>query len=77
MTRGPLAALDLQPSEAQVVAAASRLLAAHIASGRVSDESLEVVLEECVRLAVQIAVRVDRHLQSDDEPTGLGKRDAS
>lgn len=77
MTGGPIAALDLQPSEAHVVAAASRLLAAHIASGRRSEEALDDVLEECVRLAIQIAMKVDRHLQSDDEPIGLGKRDSS
>lgn len=74
MSNGPTAALELQPSEAHVLAAASRLLAAYIATGKVSRDTLEIAMEQSIRQAIEMARRVDRLLQSDDEPSGLGPR---
>jgi hypothetical protein len=74
MSNGPIAALELQPSEAHVLAAASRLLAAHVAAGRLTNETLEATMEQCVRQAIHMAIRIDRILQSDDEAVGLGAR---
>jgi hypothetical protein len=74
MSRGPIAALELQPSEAAVLAAASRLLAARLGAGIVSVDASDDELDRCVRLAIRLAVRVDRLLQSDTEATGLGER---
>ena len=76
MSNGPIASLELQSSEAHVLAAASRLLAAHISTGNVSDDELEATMEQCVRQAIHLAVGIDRILQSDDEPTGLRSRRA-
>ena len=74
MSNGPVAAVDLQHSESQVLAAASRLFAARIAAGQVDEGSEETVMEHCIQTAIRMAMRVDRLLQSDDEAVGLGAR---
>jgi hypothetical protein len=75
MPNGPIAAVELQPSEAHVLAAASRLFAAHISAGHVSRESEESIMEHCIKTAIRMALRIDRLLQSEDETLGLGARD--
>ena len=74
MSNGPIAALELQRSEAEVFAAASGLYAACIAAGQVTQDSQASVMEHGIRTAIAMAVRVDRLLQSDDESLGLGAR---
>ncbi len=74
MSNGLIAVVGLQQSEAAVLAAASRLFAAHIGAGRVTDDSEASVMEHCIRSAIRMALRVDRLLQSDDEAIGLGSR---
>lgn len=74
MSNGPIAALSLQESEAHLLAAASRFFAARIAAGQVSDDGEDAVMEQCILLAIHMATRVDRLVQSDDEAIGLGAR---
>ncbi len=74
MSNGPIAAIELQQSEAAVLAVASRFFAAYISSGRVDEESEDETMERCIMTALRMALRVDRLLQSDDEHTGLGLR---
>ena len=74
MSNGLITVVGLQQSEAAVLAAASRLFAAHIAAGRVTDDSEASVMEHCIQSAIRMALRVDRLLQSDDEAIGLGSR---
>ncbi|MBY0399936.1 hypothetical protein K2X89_06545 [Myxococcota bacterium] len=75
MSQGPIVALELQPSEAHVLAAASRLLAARLGAGGMAVDPSDDEIDRCVRIAIRLAVRVDRLLQSDAEATGLGPRD--
>ena len=63
----PEAFLQLHPSEQAVVHAASRIFAAHVAAGRVSDDNQAEIEERSVRAAIRIAVLTDRLVQSDDE----------
>ena len=72
MSNGPIASLDLQESEAHVVEAASRLYAAQIAAGNVTNDNAEEVIEACARHAIALAIRVDRLLQTEGEHTGEG-----
>jgi len=64
------ASLELQNSEAVAVNAASRIFAAYIAAGHVTPENQRELIEYAVRAATEIAVRVDRFVQSDDESLG-------
>lgn len=59
--------LALQPSESVVCAMASRLLAAHIASGQLSSDNEDEVIERCVRIAIKTAHLADRTIESDRE----------
>jgi phosphate/sulfate permease len=67
MSRSAIAFLELQPSEAVVVAAASRFFAAYIAGGRVTEETEEQVMRYCVRAAIRLALETDNLVQSDEE----------
>ncbi len=75
MSEGPIAGLELQPSEAAVLAVAGRLLAVRVGAGGLVADPSDEEIDRCVRLAIRLAVRVDRLLQSDAEATGLGRRD--
>jgi hypothetical protein len=77
MSKEPIAALTLQPSETAVLAAASRFYAAYIAAGQVTQDTEASTMEYCVHSAIKMALRVDRLLQSDDESVGLGRRDSA
>lgn len=59
--------LRLQPSEAVVCHMASRLLAAQLAAGAVNADNESAVLERCAQLALSLARRIDRAVESDDE----------
>ena len=66
-------ALELQASEAVVVQAASRILAALIRNGRHTEANHTVLLRFAVRTAFELAQEADRLIQSDDE---TGRADA-
>lgn len=59
--------LRLQHSEGIVCAMASRLLAAHIASGRLTDDNAEELIDRSITMAIQIARKADRAIESDNE----------
>jgi hypothetical protein len=59
--------LRLQSSESVVCDMASRLLAAYIASGRLSAENEDELVERSVALAIKLAHKADRTIESDDE----------
>jgi hypothetical protein len=59
--------LSLQPSETAVLHAASRIFAAWVAQGNVSDANQPEMEERSVRAALRLAVITDRLMQSDDE----------
>jgi hypothetical protein len=75
MAKGPVAALELQPSELAVYTAASRFFAALLGAGRVSDENQAAVMRYCIESALRMALETDRLVQSDGEATGEGKRE--
>ena len=60
-------ALELQPSEQVVVHAASRILAALIRNGRLTEGNHATLVRFAVRTALEIAVEADRIVQSEDE----------
>ena len=59
--------LSLQPSEVAVAHCASRIYAAYIATGRVTEGHEEEWLKRSIKEATQIAVWVDEAIQSDEE----------
>ena len=61
------AALELQASEAVVVQAASRILAALIRNGRHTEANHTALLRFAVRTAWELAQEADRVLRSDGE----------
>ena len=66
----PVAALELQPSEATVVHAASRIFSALVASGRLTAENRADLIRFAVSSAIELALETDRILESDDERGG-------
>jgi hypothetical protein len=72
--REPIAALELQHSEAVVVHAASRIFAALAAAGRVGEANQAEVIRYCVRAAIDLALEADRVLESDAESGGTPGR---
>ena len=64
---GAAAYLALQPSEQAVLHAASRIYAAWIAAGKVTDANADEVADRAVRAATRMALVVDRYVQADDE----------
>lgn len=74
MSNGPIASIELQQSEAAVLAVASRFFAAYISSGKIDAAAQDETMEHCIMAALRMALRVDRRLQSDDEHVGLGPR---
>ena len=63
--------LKLEPSEAVVVHAASRLFAAYISVGLVQDENEEQMMLKAIRTAMKMALTTDKLVQSDQESSGL------
>ncbi|MEQ8818807.1 MAG: hypothetical protein RLY93_01075 [Sumerlaeia bacterium] len=60
--------LTLQKSEAAVAHCASRIFAAYIAQGVVTDSNQEDMIEKSVRAAMKLAYRTEQLVLSDDEP---------
>ena len=68
----PSAFLRLEESEAQVVQAASRIYAAHVTAGLVSQGNEEEMVGKAVRTALYMAQVTDQLVLSDDEnPSGV------
>ena len=61
-------ALELQASEAVIVHAASRILAALIRNGRLTEGNHTALLRFAVRMACDLAKEADLSVQSDAEP---------
>jgi hypothetical protein len=59
--------LRIQHSEGKVCDMASRLLAAFIASGHCTPENEDELAERSANLAIKLADRVDKLVESDDE----------
>jgi hypothetical protein len=59
--------LRLQHSEGIVCETASRLLAAYISSGQLNSENESELVERSVSLAIKLAEKTDRAIESDDE----------
>lgn len=57
----------LQHSESVICHMASRLLAAQIAAGRLTADNEEALLEQCLGLAIKLARKADRAIESDNE----------
>ncbi len=64
--------IKLQHSESVVVHAASRIYAAYIAAGKVSENSEDEWMKRAIREAVKIAVATDSAVVSDDEVDSTG-----
>jgi hypothetical protein len=62
--------LRLQSSETTVCHMASRLLAAYISSGQLNAGNEEQLLEQSLVLAIKLAHKADRRIESDDENAG-------
>jgi hypothetical protein len=60
-------ALELQASGAVVVHAASRILAALIRNGRLTEGNHTALVRFAVRTALDLALETDRMVQSEDE----------
>jgi hypothetical protein len=72
--REPVAALALQHSETVVVHAASRILSALIAAGRLTESNSAELIRSSVRMALDLALEADRIIESDDESGGIPGR---
>lgn len=59
--------LALKPSEKAVFECASRIFAAYISSGKVTEENKSDYYKTAVRDAIRIAEIVEKQIQSDDE----------
>ncbi len=59
--------LSLQPSEAALYAAASRIYAAYIAAGRVSEGAENEMIARSISEALRMAQTVEEAIQSDQE----------
>ena len=58
---------SLKPSEMAVYEAASRIYAAHIASGQKSDASQTDLMRLSIQQAIELGLAVEDGIQSDDE----------
>lgn len=59
--------LRLQRSEGIVAQIASRILAAHIASGQMQMRNEDEILDKSIALAIRLVRKVDQTIESDDE----------
>ena len=75
-SRSNVASLSLQPSEASVFEAASRMYAALLGAGRVNDTNAQGIMRYCLRSALQLAVEAEKMIQSEEEIVGQGDRNA-
>ncbi len=61
------ASVSLARSEMAVFAAASRLFAACIARGELNPKTEDRLMDECLRMAIELARRTDDRIRSDNE----------
>ncbi len=66
-SEAPDAYLKLEPSEAAVFHAASRVFAAYLSNNQVTEETEAAYMKRAVSTAIQLAVLTERRIQSDDE----------
>lgn len=59
--------LRLQHSESVVCEMSSRILAAFISSGQVTKENENEMIERSLSIAIKLAHKADRLIESDDE----------
>jgi hypothetical protein len=59
--------LRLQHSESVVCQMASHLLAAFISSGQLKPENEDEIIDRSLKMAIKLALKVDRAIESDDE----------
>ena len=59
--------LRLQHSESIVCNMASQLLSAYISSGQLTPENEDQLVDRSATLAIKLAVKIDRAVESDDE----------
>ncbi|MCJ7693574.1 MAG: hypothetical protein MUO22_09185 [Sedimentisphaerales bacterium] len=59
--------LSLQASEMAVFNCASRIFAAYVCSGKVTDENKNSYYKTAIRDAIRMGVIVEKSVQSDDE----------
>jgi hypothetical protein len=59
--------LRMQHSEGVICEMASRLFAAYIASGKLTAENEDELIERTVSIAIKLAQTADRVIESDDE----------
>jgi hypothetical protein len=68
--RSSVAALSLQPSEAQVFEAASRFYAALLGAGRINESNQQGIMRYCLRSALQLATEAEKMIQGEEQATG-------
>jgi hypothetical protein len=59
--------LSLEPSETAVLHAASRIFAAFVTTGVVTDANQHELSDRSVKLATRMALVIEKYIQSDDE----------
>lgn len=59
--------LNLHPSEGVACQMASRILAAFISSGQLSQANEDELVERSAQLAIKLAIKIDRMVESDNE----------
>ncbi|MFP4029630.1 MAG: hypothetical protein ACLFWL_17765 [Candidatus Brocadiia bacterium] len=59
--------VQLEPSEAALVRAASNILSGYIAAGKVNEENESEMMKKAIKSAINIALKVDDLVQSDSE----------
>ena len=65
--RAASAYLSLQPSEEAVLHAASRIFAAFVGAGVVTDANQHELSDRSVKLATRMALVIEKYVQSDNE----------
>lgn len=66
-TQSAGAFVNLQPSEAAVLAAAAQIFSGYIAAREVNEKTEAALLERSVELAIRMAQRVDIRVQAAEE----------
>jgi len=59
--------LRLHPSESVVSSMAAQILSAFILSGKVESGNEDAYIDQAANLAIKLAKRIDRAVESDDE----------
>jgi hypothetical protein len=61
--------IKLQYSESVVSNMASRILSAFIASGQLSENNEDELMNRSLEMAIKLAIKADRMIDSDEEST--------